>query len=240
MEKKKKKLLIIILLALLLTSVIIVGTILLVRRGNNTQANTQEETTQTITLPEYESTDSATAFAAMLTAAKEWASDVKVVTCYGSVYPYTKDSLTYYIGGTDGKSPAWGCVIYSKKLKQDTTVSWERGTVSVKEAYTTWGIAKYEEDPDARDFFTLTDFLNSKDIYDILISSGLDFKNDYITYNLGMYNALDLYGDKPVWQINEYSRSVLDDPTNTYSQGKMVKIYYLNASDGSLLKMENL
>jgi hypothetical protein len=73
-----------------------------------------------------------------------------------------------------------------------------------------------------------------------LISSGLDFKNDYITYNLGMYNAVGIYGDRPIWQINEYSRSVFDNPMDIYSQGKMVKIYYLNASDGSLLKMENL
>lgn len=224
---KRKKLLIIALLCLVVSAVIITGSILLAKRLNNEQSQNANLITS---LPEYESIDSATAFALMKKNSEEWAPDVQYVSCSGTVLPYTTPKgEKIYAGGEDGKMPAWSCAIYSKNLKQDSTIRWSEEVLYLDGATYTWGLSASEIDPDTRNFFIPSEFLNSKDVYDILIASGFDFTSSYITYNFGMDQGSTAYGSQPVWQINEYSRDISD------SQGEIIKIDYIDRT-GTLLK----
>ncbi len=233
MDKKKKKLLIII--AIIIATLAIGTSITLVLINKNKQAKDLAES-----IPTPAMIDSTDAFFYMKKFALEWAPDVQYLSCSGVVTPYEINGKQIYVGGEDGKMPTWSCFIYSKSLKQDATVRWMDGTVYLDGGVVTWGQTEFEADPDVRNFFNPEGFVNSEDIYTKMISSGLDFNSSYITYNFGLSDVQREYGNTPVWQVNEYSRSKLEDPTNEYSQGLRTRVSYLDGISGNLLKSTDL
>lgn len=233
MDKKKKKLLIIIAIIIAILAIGISTTLVLINK--NKQAKNLTES-----IPTPAMVDSTDAFFYMKKFALEWAPDVQYLSCSGVVTPYEINGEQIYVGGEDGKMPAWSCFIYSKSLKQDATIRWTDGTIYVDGGTTIWGQSEFEADPDARNFFNPEGFVNSKDIYAKIISSGIDFSTSYVTYNFGLSDVQREYGNTPVWQVNEYSRSILEDPTREYSQGLRTRINYLDGASGNLLKSTDL
>lgn len=240
MDKKKKKLLLIILISVVTVLLVAIVVILLVKKSGTKDDDSGTNVSSTKNTPTYELVDSDTVFPLIVAAAKEWASDAQFLNCSGTVIQYKDGSATLYYGGEDGKQPSWSCFIYSKSLKQDTTVRWSKGVATVNSASYTWGQSEYEANPDERDFFDPVDFVNTKDVYELLISSGLNIESSYITYNFGLSEVLGAYGDDVIWQVNEYSRDTFEDPTDEYSQGLRVKVHYVDGVSGGLMKSENL
>jgi hypothetical protein len=244
MDKKKRKYLIIaaIVLLLLLTAGAVWYFVLDKddeAESGSTQSQTEitEEEDTTVTLPDWTAASSTEALKAIENAAKGWASDAKLLSCQGSVLAYDIDDTQYYIGGDNGEFSSWSCFVYSKAKKQDTNVKWYRGEVEVEESHYTWGEAKYEADPDDRAMYTASQFVDSSEIFDYITTNDLvDYENEYYTVNLGFWDAYEAYGNDPVWQVDYYSRTVLANPDDEYSQGKDLGIYFFEGPTGTKLK----
>ncbi len=249
-EEKKPFPLLLVIVALLGIAVVVGGLFILTSSSKDeTDSNTSgksptvavkpsDSVKEEVKLPEYESVGSAKALDEIVKSAQEWGGDVKFVTCSGLVLPHRVGDVQYYIGGNDGTFPLWSCTVYSPSKKQDTEVEWYKGTVEVKEPHTTWGApgaSAYEQDPDSRIFYDPEVFTDTTTLIPLLKEQGVDFSNEYITFAFGFYGAQKIYSSKPVWQVDVYSRNEKDDPTDKYSQGKKLRMIFIDGPSGEVL-----
>lgn len=246
MFKDKKRLYIISAVVIVLLITVTVGAVLVIKSNkklDNTENKTEDADTSTeqedsnkSSLPDWESVDSSVALAEIQAAAQVWSADVKFLSCSGVPVAYITEDMTTYLGGKNGATSSWSCFVYSPSLKQDTTVGWNKGETKVSQPHVTWGQSEFEIDPNTRSFFDPSVFISTKAVYDILLDNGLDFEASYVSFNFGLSDGLNTYGSQVIWQINEYSRTKLEDPEDEYSQGKREKIYYVDGTTGEVLQ----
>jgi hypothetical protein len=196
---------------------------------NTVQDTNQQDTTDTDVseLPDYDERSSSEAVEGTVNAAKEWSSDAKLYKCQGVTTSAVFPDIVYdFVGAENGNYYRWNCTYYSASKEEIKIFGYVEGELeSDTEAmdigeygYLLYGEVDYPSDP--------TTLVDSVDIYNAVVSEGLDETNNYVNMYLGSTGAFGY-----VWKVDERSKT----NQNEYDVGLIENVYIYDANTGELI-----